>query len=209
MVNMFNRKRNKKETTSSNAAIEKFLVRAQYWLDYLEKRIAVYQNKLRRLDRIIRIAAKKKDKDLIIESLKAKRTIKSNLNMYMGMFRNIQLLINKMETAQLVKESAKVLEEGRTIIDKLSSDMPPEKMIEVMEGIRESLTSINEAAEIASEPITDVTLEELDEEELEAEADKIIAEQTLPKVKQEEKKEEEIEEKDLEKELRDILESEE
>ncbi len=204
---MFGRKKEKKKHTD-NVGVDKFLVRAQYWLDFLEKRIAIYQNKLRRLDKIIKIAAKRKDKDLIIESLKARKRIKSDLNMYMGIFRNIQLIINRMETAQLVKESAKVLEEGKIIIDQLSSDMSPEKMVEVMEGIRESLTSIDEAAEIASEPISDVTLEEFDEEELEAEADRIIAEQSLPSVKQE-ATEEEIEEKDLEKEIREILESEE
>ncbi len=207
MVAMFGKKRSKNRATSDSSNIDKFLVRAQYYLDFLEKRITLYQNKLRKIDRIIKIAAKRKDKDLIIESLKARRTIKSNLNMYMGIFRNIQLLINKIETAQMVKGSARVLEEGKAIIDQLSSDMPPEKMVEVMEGIRESLTNISEAAEIASEPIADVNLEELDEEELEAEADKIIAEQSLPAVKQEEK--EEVEEKDLEKELRNILESEE
>lgn len=206
---MFGRKKRKNSSGSiSSNSVERFMVRAQYWLDFLEKRITIYQNKIRRLDRIIKIAAKKKDKDLIIESLKAKKRLKADLNVYMGMFRNIQLILNRMETAQLVKESAKVLEEGKVIIDKLSTDMSPEKMVEVMEGIRESLTNISEAAEIASEPISDLSLEEFDEDELEAEAEKIIAEHTLPKVKKE-GKEEEIEEKDLEKELRDILESEE
>lgn len=205
MVNMFGKKKSKKETTNSSD-IERFQVRAQYVLDTLEKRISLCQNKLRRIDRVIEIAARRKNKDLIIESLKARRSVKAELNMYLGMFRNIQLVLSKIETTQLVKGSAEILEEGRAIIDKISSDIRPEKMVEVMEGIRESLSSIDEAAEIVSEPITDIALEELDEEELEAEADKIIAEKTLPKVERE-SKEEEIEDKDLEKELRDILES--
>jgi len=205
LVGVFGRK--KKSSSRKEIDVDRFLVRAQYWLDYLEKRIAVYQNKLRRLDKIIKIAAKKRDKDLIIESLKARRIIKSNLNRYMGIFRNIQLLINKMETAQLVKGSAEVLAEGKAILDALSEEMPPEKVIEVIEGIRGSLTRIEEAAELASEPLTTMDLEEFDEEDLEAEAERIIAEQTLPKVEKEEEAEK-IKEEDLEKEIREILESE-
>lgn len=207
MVGILRKKKKTNNRTSAGSSIDRFLVRAQYWLDYLEKRIATYQGKLKKLDNIIKIAAKRKDKDLIIESLKARKIVKANLSRYMGIYRNIQILINRMETAQMIKGSAEVLSEGKAILDALSSEMPPEKVIEVIEGLRTSLTKIEEAAEVASEPLMASELEEFDEEDLEAEAEKIIAEQTLPKVEKEEKEEELVSE-DLEKEIREILESE-
>ncbi len=200
------RKRNKKKEEALGTDLDRFLVRAQYWLDFLEKRIRVYQNKLRRLDSVIKRAARRGEKHIVIEGLKARRILRSNLERYLGMYRNIQVVMSKIEIAQIIKGSTQVLSEGKEIIEKMSEEMPPEKVISVMDELRDAISKIEESASVAAEPLTTISLEELDEEEIEAEAERIIAEQSLPSLSEKEEKEE-VKKEDLEKELREIIES--
>ncbi|MHA1589270.1 MAG: Snf7 family protein [Candidatus Njordarchaeales archaeon] len=192
--------RKKKEEQPLQDAIEKFYVQANNVLDMLEKRISLFYKKLSRLRKVIEEAAKSGEKDILVEALRAQKSINAQLKQHLGWYRNIQQILSKIEMAQMTRISTTLLERGRDILERISEQLSPERVEEVMAGLEEAVAKIETSTKISAEPLS---LEEPTDTELEEEADKLIAKFSLPSPEKEEKEKRRDE---LEKELRKILE---
>ncbi|MHA1617580.1 MAG: Snf7 family protein [Candidatus Njordarchaeales archaeon] len=192
--------RKKRDARSLQDKIDKFYTQASTVLDILEKRISVFYKKLSKLRKIIEEAARSGEKEILIEALRAQKTLNNQLKQHLGWYRNIQQILSRIEMAQMTKISTSLLEQGREILESISEQLSPERVEEVMAGLEEAVGRIETATKISAEPLS---LEEPAETELEEEADRLIAEYSLPTTNEkEQKKKREV----LEKELREILE---
>jgi hypothetical protein len=85
------------------------------------------------------------------------------------------------------------------MLRELSKEVSPEAAEAAKLEVEDAIADISEAETVLGEP---VSVDDLEEEDLEAEAEKLIAEASLPKI---DEKEEEISVEDLERQLKDIM----
>jgi len=197
----FFRNRKKNTTAADQDIIQKYLVQANYYLDVLEKRIRVYRSKLRKVNKIVRAAAQRGEKGLLIEALRSQKMIKRKLATYMGIHNNIQLIVSKIEDEQFVKAFVGLMKEGKNILELVRKDVAPDELEEIRVELEDMISSAGETEKIIAEPLSEGMPSE---EDIEEEAEKLIAEASLPTIEEKETKKE-AELSDLEKELKDIL----
>mgnify|MGYP000082395838 CR=1 FL=1 len=195
---MFRRK--KRETEDSASKIDRYLVQANYYLNILEKRIRVFRRKLDRLEKVKVWAARRGQKELLIEALRSEKILKNKLRNYLGMHQSLQQVVSRIADVEVVKGLTDLLKEGGVILKELSREVSPEAAEAAKLEVEEALTDISEAESVLGEPME---LEEVGEEEdLEKEAERLIAEASLPEVGEKEGVPD-IEE--IERELKDIM----
>lgn len=193
----------KKQQEQKISDFEKFQIKAGYYLEMLEKRITEEQQKLNKLEELIRKAAERKDKLVLMEALRLRKTIERNLRTHLGLYRKIRVILENVQKAQELMGVSEILKEGQTLLEATTSVLQPESIELTTAAIEESIEKIHEAESILAE---DIEIEE--EEDIEEEAEKLIAEFSLPKIKSKTKKvSEEEKEEDLLSELKRITES--
>ncbi|MGQ4890946.1 MAG: Snf7 family protein [Candidatus Njordarchaeia archaeon] len=196
---MWRSKKSKKGRDKGETDVDRYIVQANYYLTILEKRIRVFRRKLEKLERIKRVAAKKGQKEILIEALRSEKLLKTKLKNYLGMHQSLQQVMGKIADVEVVKGITDLFKEGGVILKELSREISPEAAEAAKIEVEDALADISETESVLGEPIQ---ADDFDEEDLESEADKLIAEASLPKVGE---KEEEINVEDLEKELKDIM----
>ena len=196
---MWGSRKSKKGREKREPDVDRYIVQANYYLTILEKRIRVFRRKLEKLERIKRVAAKRGQKEILIEALRSEKILKSKLKNYLGMHQSLQQVMGKIADVEVVKGITDLFKEGGSILKELSREISPEAAEAAKIEVEDALTDISETESVLGEPIQ---TDEFDEEDLEAEADKLIAEASLPKVSE---KEEDIDVDNLEKELKDIM----
>jgi len=193
----------KKQQERKISDFEKFQIKAGYYLEMLEKRITEEQQKLNKLEELIRKAAERKDKLVLMEALRLRKTIEKNLRMHLGLYRKIRVILENVQKAQELIGVSEILKEGQILLETTTSVLQPESIELTTAAIEESIEKIHEVESILAE---DIAIEE--EEDIEEEAEKLIAEFSLPKLKSKVKKVSEKEkEEDLLSELKKIAES--
>ncbi len=195
---MWRNKKKKKKTTNVDD-VDRYIVQANYYLNLLEKRIRVFRRKLEKIERVKIIAAKKKQKEILIEALRSERILKTKLKNYLGMHQSLQQVVGKIADIEIVKGITELFKEGGTMLKELSREVSPEAAEAAKLEVEDAIADISEAETVLGEP---VSVEDLEEEDLEEEAEKLIAEASLPKINE---KEEEISVEDLERQLKDIM----
>lgn len=190
--------------------VEVYLAKVNHYLDLLDKRIDAYHEKIRKVSSLIDLAAKRKEKSLLVRALQAKRRLKKRLEFYMGQQQDLRELTWSIQQTQTTEDYTKLMEAGEAIINKMK--VAPEDIEKVKVGVSDTMTQMEESREIVSEPLGRTETEDLEEK-----ADKLMAEKSLPKVeeapekikerkeKEEARKEEEEEFEKLEEKLEDIL----
>jgi len=192
-------KRKKKNTSQPSASrLDRYVIQANYYLTILEKRIRLFRRKLNKLEKIKYAAAKKGQKELLIEALRSEKILKRKLKNYLGMHQSLQQVVGKITDVEIVKGMTDLFKEGGEILREISREISPEAAESAKLDVEEAIADISETENVLGEPIA---LDDLDEEDLDEEAERLIAEASLPDVS----KEEDIDIDNLEKELKDIM----
>ncbi len=195
---MLRRRKKKNPEPQSVNNIDRYLVQAQYYMNLLEKRIRIFRRKLNKLEKIKIAAAKKGQKELLIEALRSEKILKRKLKNYLGMHQSLQQVVGKITDVEVVKGMTDLLKEGGAILKEISREVSPEAAESAKMEVEEAIADISETENVLGEPMA---LDDYDEEDLEEEAERLIAEASLPDVT----KEEEVNIDELEKELKDIM----
>ena len=150
------------------------------------------------MEKIKYAAAKKGQKELLIEALRSEKILKRKLKNYLGMHQSLQQIVGKITDVEIVKGMTDLYKEGGEILREISREISPEAAESAKMDVEEAIADISETESVLGEPIS---LEDVEEEDLEEEAERLIAEASLPDVE----KEEELDIDNLEKELKDIM----
>ncbi len=192
----------KKESNKKEKQIQNYLAKVNHYLDILDKRISVYYDQLEKVSRLIDLAAQRKEKDLLVKALRARNQLKKNLKFYLGQREDLNSIVGKIQQSRGIKDYEWFMKEGREIMEEIKPS--PETIERGKVEVGETMDEMETAISIISEPISESGFDDL-----EGEAERLMAEKSLPDVeqpsKEEIKHEEESEIEELEEELEDLL----
>lgn len=203
---IFGKKNQNKKPNKEDVKV--YLAKVNHYLDLLDKRIDAYHEKIRTVSRIIDLAAKRKEKSLLVRALRAKKRLKKRLEFYMGQQQDLRELTWNIQQTQTTEDYTKLMKAGKEIIN--TTKTAPEDVEQVKVGVNDTMAQMEETRDIVAEPLGGSEIEDF-----ETKAEELMAEKSLPKVEEsteeiEEKKEKEVKKKkeefeELEEKLEDLL----
>lgn len=196
----------KEDKRKKEEKIRNYLAKTSHYLEVLEKRISIYHEKLEKISRLIDLAAEREEKALLVRALRAKRQIKKKLKFYMGQQQDLRAIIGKIQQSRRIKDYERFMREGKEIME--ITKVSPEDIEREKAEAEVAMEEMETTRKIVSEPIGG---QETGYDQIEEEAEELIAEKSLPELEKsseeqpEEEKKEKTDLKDLKKEMDDIL----
>lgn len=177
----------KKEKEPDREKIRNYLAKANHYLTLLDKKVSAYHEQLEKVSRLIDLAARQKEKTLLKKALRAKRSLKKDLNFYLGQQQDLKAIIRKIQESRSIEDFESLIREGGEIMGEISPS--PEALEREKIEVGETMTEMETTRKIVSEPIEGSKMEY----DIEEEAERLITEKSLPQVEKSKAKKKEPE----------------
>lgn len=149
----------KKKTESKNC--ENTIQKLKETLILLEKRESHLLNEIEKL-RKQAIGYNNKNKNMAILSLKKAKLYEKQYDSISGQKFNIETQISALTQTIINKETINALSMGKNVLNKIGSELDPDKVSDIVDDIGDNMEKIKEVTEAISRPVHD----SVDEDEL-------------------------------------------